>query len=185
MTKTNEVEKKSKETLEDEKMKRDNDIFRKKLQEHKDFFEATEKIIELSERAMKEENRKIQQVKLESFLEEIQTLKTINKDNFRKMMNLVKQIEKINSEIQDLLMNEKDKETLEKTGKIEEHIKCTLKEGQRKTIETLNGKFITEKLLLAIPYMIEGIETNTLKFFREDFDLLSDKTEEKRKLIDT
>lgn len=185
MTKTKPIKKKEDNSMKDERMKRDNDIFRKKLQEHKDFFEATEKIIELSEKAMKEENQKIQQVKLESFLEEIQTLKTINKDNFRKMMNLVKQIEKINSEIQDLLMNEKDKETLEKTGKIEEHIKCTLKEGQRKTIETLNGKFITEKLLLAIPYMIEGIETNTLKFFREDFDLLSDKTEEKRKLIDT
>lgn len=185
MTKTKPIKKKEDNSMNDERMKRDNDIFRKKLQEHKDFFEATEKIIELSERVMKEENQKIQQVKLESFLEEIQTLKTINKDNFRKMMNIVKQIEKINSEIQDLLMNEKDKETLEKTGKIEEHIKCTLKEGQRKTIETLNGKFITEKLLLAIPYMIEGIETNTLKFFREDFDLLSDKTEEKRKLIDT
>jgi len=185
MTKTKPIKKKEDNSMTDDKLKQENAKFNDKINKHKEIFEEMEKTLALADKVLNEENNKMRQFKINSFLEDIESLKTMNKSNFRKMMNLVKQIEQINSEIQDLLMNEKDKEELEKTGKIEAHIKCTLKEGQRKTIETLNGKFITEKLLLAIPYMIEGIEENTLKFFREDFDLLSEKTETKKKLIDT
>ena len=185
MTKTKPIKKKEDNSMTDDKLKQENAKFNDKINKHKEIFEEMEKTLALADKVLKEENNKMRQFKINSFLEDIESLKTMNKSNFRKMMNIVKQIEQINSEIQDLLMNEKDKEELEKTGKIEAHIKCTLKEGQRKTIETLNGKFITEKLLLAIPYMIEGIEENTLKFFREDFDLLSEKSETKKKLIDT
>lgn len=185
MTKTKPIKKKEDNSMTDDKLKQENAKFNDKINKHKEIFEEMEKTLALADKVLNEENNKMRQFKINSFLEDIESLKTMNKSNFRKMMNVVKQIEQINSEIQDLLMNEKDKEELEKTGKIEAHIKCTLKEGQRKTIETLNGKFITEKLLLAIPYMIEGIEENTLKFFREDFDLLSEKTETKKRLIDT
>lgn len=189
MTKTNEVEKKSKETLEDEKMKRDNDLFNQKLDKiNKPILEMANRLNDLMKKAEeieKETEGKVFESDLDYITEKLKDLSEYNEENFTELKKIAKKIQKKNLEILDSVLNEKDFKEFKKKGKIEVAIKGTLKEEQKKLVETLNGKFITEKTLLIFPLWIEGgIQQDEVKLFQEDFELVSKQVEEKRKLLD-
>lgn len=189
MTKTNEVEKKSKETLEDEKMKRDNDLFNQKLDKiNKPILEMANRLNDLMKKAEeieKETEGKVFESDLDYITERLKDLSEYNEENFTELKKIAKKIQKKNLEILDSVLNEKDFKEFKKKGKIEVAIKGALKEEQKKLVETLNGKFITEKTLLIFPLWIEGgIQQDEVKLFQEDFELVSKQVEEKRKLLD-
>lgn len=189
MTKTNEVEKKSKETLEDEKMKRDNDLFNQKLDKiNKPILEMANRLNDLMKQAEeieKETEGKVFESDLDYITERLKDLSEYNEENFTELKKIAKKIQKKNLEILDSVLNEKDFKEFKKKGKIEVAIKGALKEEQKKLVETLNGKFITEKTLLIFPLWIEGgIQQDEVKLFQEDFELVSKQVEEKRKLLD-
>lgn len=189
MTKTNEVEKKSKETLEDEKMKRDNDLFNQKLDKiNKPILEMANRLNDLMgqlEEIEKETEGKVFESDLDYITRRLKDLSEYNEENFTELKKIAKKIQKKNLEILDSVLNEKDFKEFKKKGKIEVAIKGALKEEQKKLVETLNGKFITEKTLLIFPLWIEGgIQQDEVKLFQEDFELVSKQVEEKRKLLD-
>lgn len=189
MTKTNEVEEKSKETLEDEKMKRDNDLFNQKLDKiNKPILEMANRLNDLMKQAEeieKETEGKVFESDLDYITERLKDLSEYNEENFTELKKIAKKIQKKNLEILDSVLNEKDFKEFKKKGKIEVAIKGALKEEQKKLVETLNGKFITEKTLLIFPLWIEGgIQQDEVKLFQEDFELVSKQVEEKRKLLD-
>lgn len=189
MTKTNEVEKKSKETLEDEKMKRDNYLFNQKLDKiNKPLIEALERVNDLMKQAEeieKETEGKVFESDLDYITRRLKELTEYNQENFTGLKKVAKQIQKKNLQILQAVLNENDFKEFKKQGKIEVALNGAINEEQKKIVEALNGKFITEKTLLIFPLWIEGgIKQDELKLFQEDFESVSKQVEEKRKLLD-
>lgn len=114
--------------------------------------------------------------------ETINLLKTQNKKVFKQLLALTKKIEKLTDEILLNIINDEDFLQLKNEGKIHFELQHELSEAQIEQIEVLNGQFISEKLLMTIPYITRGITKDTLKNFQEDFKFLEDKTKERNKL---
>ena len=114
--------------------------------------------------------------------ETINLLKTQNKKVFKQLLTLTKKIEKLTDEILLNIINDEDFLQLKNEGKIHFELQHELSEAQIEQIEVLNGQFISEKLLMTIPYITRGITKDTLKNFQEDFKFLEDKTKERNKL---
>ena len=189
MTKTKKTDTKSKETLEDEKMKQDNELFRQKLDNiNKPILEMASRLNDLMKQAEeieKETEGKVFESDLDYITRRLQDLSEYNEENFTELKKVAKQIQRKNLQILDSVLNEKDFKEFKKKGKIEVAINGAINEEQKKIVEALNGKFITEKTLLIFPLWIEGgIQQDELKLFQEDFENVSKQVEEKRKLLD-
>lgn len=189
MTKTKKTDTKSKETLEDEKMKQDNELFNQKLDNiNKPILEMANRLNDLMgqlEEIEKETEGKVFESDLDYITRRLKDLSDFNEENFKELKKVAKKIQKKNLEILDSVLNENDFKEFKKKGKIEVAINGTINEEQKKIVEALNGKFITEKTLLIFPLWIEGgIQQDELKLFQEDFENVSKQVEEKRKLLD-
>lgn len=189
MTKTKKDELKSKEILEDKKMKQDNELFNQKLDTiNKPILEMANKLNDLMKQAeeiQKETEGKVFESDLDYITRRLKELSEYNEENFTGLKKVAKQIQKKNLQILDSVLNENDFKEFKKKGKIEVAINGTINEEQKKIVEALNGKFITEKTLLIFPLWIEGgIQQDELKLFQEDFENVSKQVEEKRKLLD-
>lgn len=189
MTKTKKTDTKSKETLEDEKMKQDNELFNQKLDNiNKPILEMANRLNDLMgqlEEIEKETEGKVFESDLDYITRRLKDLSDFNEENFKELKKVAKKIQKKNLEILDSVLNENDFKEFKKKGKIEVAINGAINEEQKKIVEALNGKFITEKTLLIFPLWIEGgIQQDELKLFQEDFENVSKQVEEKRKLLD-
>ena len=189
MTKTKKTDTKSKETLEDEKMKRDNELFNQKLDNiNKPILEMANRLNDLMgqlEEIEKETEGKVFESDLDYITRRLKDLSDFNEENFKELKKVAKKIQKKNLEILDSVLNKNDFKEFKKKGKIEVAINGAINEEQKKIVEALNGKFITEKTLLIFPLWIEGgIQQDELKLFQEDFENVSKQVEEKRKLLD-
>ena len=189
MTKTKKTDTKLKETLEDKKMKHDNELFNQKLDKiNKPILEIAKKLNDLMgqvEKIEKGTEGKVFESDLDYITRRLKDLSEYNEENFTELKKIAKQIEKKNLQILDSVLNEKQFKEFKKKGKIEVAINGTINEEQKKIVEALNGKFITEKTLLIFPLWIEGgIKQDELKLFQEDFENVSKQVEEKWKLLD-
>ena len=189
MTKTKKTDTKSKETLEDEKMKRDNELFNQKLDKiNKPILEMVKELNDLMKQVEgieKDTEEKVFESDLDYITRRLKDLSEYNEENFTELKKVAKQIQKKNLQLLDSVLNEKQFKEFKKKGKIEVAINGAINEEQKKFVEALNGKFITEKTLLIFPFWIEGgIKQNELKLFQEDFENVSKQVEEKRKLLD-
>lgn len=184
MTKTN-TKQSSKKTKE-ELMKEENKAFNERIEAHKKIFEEIEKTFKIASEVMKETETDIFQVKLDDFIKEIKDLKEWNQSNYKEMMTFVKKIRQYNTKILKMILNEKDFKQFKKEGKISIELQGKLKEEQKKIVETLNGKFITEKTLLVFPLWIEGeIKQDEVKLFQENFETLSKEITKRNELLQT
>ena len=189
MTKTKKTDTKLKETLEDEKMKKDNELFNQKLDKiNKPILEMVKELNDLMkqvEEIEKGTEGKVFEPDLDYITRRLKDLSEYNEENFTELKKVAKQIQKKNLQILDSVLNEKQFKEFKKKGKIEVAINGAINEEQKKIVESLNGKFITEKTLLIFPFWIEGgIKQDELKLFQEDFENVSKQVEEKRKLLD-
>lgn len=189
MTKTKKTDTKLKETLEDEKMKKDNELFNQKLDKiNKPILEMVKELNDLMkqvEEIEKGTEGKVLEPDLDYITRRLKDLSEYNEENFTELKKVAKQIQKKNLQILDSVLNEKQFKEFKKKGKIEVAINGAINEEQKKIVESLNGKFITEKTLLIFPFWIEGgIKQDELKLFQEDFENVSKQVEEKRKLLD-
>lgn len=189
MTKTKKTDTKLKETLEDKKMKHDNELFNQKLDKiNKPILEIAKKLNDIMgqvEEIEKGTEGKVFESDLDYITRRLKDLSEYNKENFTELKKVAKQIQKKNLQILDSVLNEKQFKEFKKKGKIEVAINGTINEEQKKIVEALNGKFITEKTLLIFPLWIEGgIKQDELKLFQEDFENVSKQVEEKWKLLD-
>lgn len=189
MTKTKKTDTKLKETLEDKKMKHDNELFNQKLDKiNKPILEIAKKLNDLMEQVEEIEKGtegKVFESDLDYITRRLKDLSEYNEENFTELKKVAKQIQKKNLQILDSVLNEKQFKEFKKKGKIEVAINGTINEEQKKIVEALNGKFITEKTLLIFPLWIEGgIKQDELKLFQEDFENVSKQVEEKWKLLD-
>ena len=189
MTKTKKTDTKLKETLEDEKMKKDNELFNQKLDKiNKPILEMVKELNDLMkqvEEIEKGTEGKVFEPDLDYITRRLKDLSEYNEENFTELKKVAKQIQKKNLQILDSVLNEKQFKEFKKKGKIEVAINGAINEEQKKIVESLNGKFITEKTLLIFPLWIEGgVKQDELKLFQEDFENVSKQVEEKRKLLD-
>lgn len=189
MTKTKKTDTKLKETLEDKKMKHDNELFNQKLDKiNKPILEMANRLNDLMGRVEEIEKGtegKVFESDLDYITRRLKDLSEYNEENFTELKKVAKQIQKKNLQILDSVLNEKQFKEFKKKGKIEVAINGTINEEQKKIVEALNGKFITEKTLLIFPLWIEGgIKQDELKLFQEDFENVSKQVEEKWKLLD-
>ena len=189
MTKTKKTDTKLKETLEDKKMKHDNELFNQKLDKiNKPILEMVKELNDLMKQVEgieKDTEEKVFESDLDYITRRLKDLSEYNEENFTELKKVAKQIQKKNLQLLDSVLNEKQFKEFKKKGKIEVAINGAINEEQKKFVEALNGKFITEKTLLIFPFWIEGgIKQNELKLFQEDFENVSKQVEEKRKLLD-
>ena len=189
MTKTKKTDTKLKETLEDKKMKHDNELFNQKLDKiNKPILEMVKELNDLmkqTEEIEKDTEGKVFESDLDYITRRLKDLSEYNEENFTELKKVAKQIQKKNLQILDSVLNEKQFKEFKKKGKIEVAINGTINEEQKKIVEALNGKFITEKTLLIFPLWVEGgIQQDELKLFQENFENVSKQVEEKRKLLD-
>ena len=189
MTKTKKTDTKLKETLEDKKMKKDNELFNQKLDKiNKPILEMVKELNDLMKQVEgieKDTEEKVFESDLDYITRRLKDLSEYNEENFTELKKVAKQIQKKNLQLLDSVLNENDFKEFKKKGKIEVAINGAINEEQKKFVEALNGKFITEKTLLIFPFWIEGgIKQNELKLFQEDFENVSKQVEEKRKLLD-
>ena len=154
-------------------MKDDKTIKQEELQKIKE--DIIEKFKE-ADKIQRESQEDLDSVVLTMKNETINLLKTQNQKVFKQLLTLTKKIEKLTDEILLNIINDEDFIQLKNEGKIHFELQKELSEAQIEQIEVLNGQFISEKLLMTIPYITGGITKDTLKNFQEDFKFLEDKT---------
>lgn len=160
-------------------MKDDKTIKQEEFQKIKE--DIIEKFKE-ADKIQRESQEDLDSVVLTMKNETINLLKTQNQKVFKQLLTLTKKIEKLTDEILLNIINDEDFIQLKNEGKIHFELQKELSEAQIEQIEVLNGQFISEKLLMTIPYIIGGITKDTLKNFQEDYKFLEDKTKERNKL---
>lgn len=160
-------------------MKDDKTIKQEEFQKIKE--DIIEKFKE-ADKIQRESQEDLDSVVLTMKNETINLLKTQNQKVFKQLLTLTKKIEKLTDEILLNIINDEDFLQLKNEGKIHFELQKELSEAQIEQIEVLNGQFISEKLLMTIPYITGGITKDTLKNFQEDFKFLEDKTKERNKL---
>ena len=160
-------------------MKDDKTIKQEEFQKIKE--DIIEKFKE-ADKIQRESQEDLDSVVLTMKNETINLLKTQNQKVFKQLLTLTKKIEKLTDEILLNIINDEDFIQLKNEGKIHFELQKELSEAQIEQIEVLNGQFISEKLLMTIPYITGGITKDTLKNFQEDFKFLEDKTKERNKL---
>jgi hypothetical protein len=114
----------------------------------------------------------------------IDLLKEENLKNYKKIKSLIKKIQNSNKVILKMIIAEEDFKRFKKEGKIHFTLNQKIDKKNLQQLETFNGKFISEKMLMTISYITGGITKDTLKYFNEDFELLEKTTKTRNKYQD-
>ena len=151
-------------------------------------YQATkEEIIETLKRAdtiQKESQELVDSSVLMIQNQSIDLLKEENLKNYKKIKSLIKKIQNSNNVILKMIIAEEDFKRFKKEGKIHFTLNQKIDKKNLQQLETFNGKFISEKMLMTIPYITGGITKDTLKYFNEDFELLEKTTKTRNKYQD-
>lgn len=157
---------------------KDKQTIKKKLQEPE---EQNKKDIEVQ----KENIRELTEAILDSNQKVFDDITEQNKKDIEEIEKVTKKIEKINRDILKFLLSEEDFKQFTKEDKIQFTIDIKLNENQKEQIEKFNGNFISEKVLLTIPYLLEGItQGEELESFKKDYEDLSKQIDKKQKYLD-
>ena len=132
-----------------------------------------DKTIKSEYEATKEEN-----------IEKFNLLKEENLKNYKKIKSIIKKIQTLNNVILKTMIAEEDFKQFKKEGKIHFTLNQKINKKELQQLEIFNGQFISEKTLMAIPYITGGITEDTLKYFSEDFEVLEELTKKRNKYQD-
>ena len=122
-----------------------------------------DKTIKSEYEATKEEN-----------IEKFNLLKEENLKNYKKIKSIIKMIQTLNNVILKTMIAEEDFKQFKKEGKIHFTLNQKINKKELQQLEIFNGQFISEKILMTIPYITGGITEDTLKYFSEDFEALEE-----------
>ena len=129
-----------------------------------------DKTIKSEYEATKEEN-----------IETFNLLKEENLKNYKKIKSIIKKIQTLNNVILKTMIAEEDFKQFKKEGKIHFTLNQKINKKELQQLEIFNGQFISEKILMTIPYITGGITEDTLKYFNEDFEALEEITKKRNK----
>ena len=132
-----------------------------------------DKTIKSEYEATKEEN-----------IEKFNLLKEENLKNYKKIKSIIKMIQTLNNVILKTMIAEEDFKQFKKEGKIHFTLNQKINKKELQQLEIFNGQFISEKILMTIPYITGGITEDTLKYFSEDFEALEELTKKRNKYQD-
>ena len=132
-----------------------------------------DKTIKSEYEATKEEN-----------IEKFNLLKEENLKNYKEIKSIIKEIQTLNNVILKTMIAEEDFKQFKKEGKIHFTLNQKINKKELQQLEIFNGQFISEKTLMAIPYITGGITEDTLKYFSEDFEALEELTKKRNKYQD-
>ena len=117
----------------------------------------------------------------EESIETFKLLKEENLNNYKKIKSIIKKIQTLNNVILKTMIAEEDFKQFKKEGKIHFTLNQKINKKELQQLEIFNGQFISEKVLMTIPYITGGITENTLKYFNEDFKALEELTKKRNK----
>lgn len=120
----------------------------------------------------------------ETILPLLETYKEQHSTLSRELKKQIKQIEECNHKILNLILTEDSSNEFQEKGMIQFQLEGKANENFVKSLQNLNGKYITDKFFLSLPYMIGNIEDIDLQFFKEDFNTLKKISNKKEKLLD-
>lgn len=117
----------------------------------------------------------------EENIETFNLLKEENLKNYKKIKSIIKKIQTLNNVILKTMIAEEDFKQFKKEGKIHFTLNQKINKKELQQLEIFNGQFISEKILMTIPYITGGITEDTLKYFNEDFEALEEITKKRNK----
>ena len=120
----------------------------------------------------------------EENIETFNLLKEENLKNYKKIKSIIKKIQTLNNVILKTMIAEEDFKQFKKEGKIHFTLYQKINKKELQQLEIFNGQFISEKILMTIPYITGGITEDTLKYFNEDFEALEEITKKRNKYQD-
>lgn len=153
------------------------------MKESKNLREEIKETLKRTEEEQKKINDFVISEEIEINSKMIEEMSSTNEKNFKEIKNITKKIEKINNQILKVILNEDDFKAYKKNDKIEFTLNKKLDDEQISMIKNLNGRFITEKILLIVPYILEGIKQSELSSFKEDFSNIQDLSSKKKRLL--
>jgi len=153
------------------------------MKESKDLREQIKETLKQAEEEEKRLNDELVSEEIKITSKSIELLSSENEKNFKAIEDLTKKIVRINNQMLKAILNEDDFKAYKKNDKIEFTLNKKLDEDQKSMIKSLNGRFITEKILLIVPYILEGIKQSELSSFEEDFSKIQELSNKKRRLL--